>query len=333
MTLKENNIFYNQEIKEQYLNEFENPLLKVFASIPLKKARRTEKIYEKDVYDMTVEELEGVVGDLACSTANAAYNNIIAIEKYIDWSIREGYRKSNINPLRNIDKVKWSEQFVANYKNNYFTREQIEEMASELVNSSDKAVLLGLFEGIKGKGFAELLNLVEKDIREKNDVWQARLTNKDGSVRVIEISEMLAMSLINSANTPKYINKNGESDKRRESPLEDSPHVFKKARRGKSNDELLDHNFVTRKFTLFKDVFGMRFLKSKHVSDSGIMHMANELSEDGFITLDNIRVIADQFDTPYTYTDDKQYRNVTVIKRIIDIPEFEEMYGYKMQYK
>ena len=335
MGTKNKNIFYNQDIKDQYLDEIENPVQKIFASLPLRKARRTEKIYNKDVYDMTIEELEGVVGDLGCSTANATYNNVVALEAYIKWAIYKGYRKSNLNPLSRIDKVEWSKKFVATYKNAYFTRDQIEGMASELENPSDKALILALFEGIKGKGFAELLNLTEKDIREKDGVHQARLIDKDGSTRVIEISEMLAMVLINSANRYDYVNKNGKSagDHFTNSPLEDTPKVFKKARRGKSNDTELDFTFITRRFTLYKKVFGLRFLKAKHVTDSGIMHMANELSEDGYITSENIVAIADQFNTPYTYNDGKQYRNVTLIKRILDIPEFEEMYGYKMQYK
>lgn len=333
MRLKEKNNFYNQEIKEQYLDQFDNYPQRTFSAFPLKKARRTEQIYEKDLYDMTTDEMEGVLGDLACSTANAVYNNIVSIEKYIDWAIGEGYRKSNLNPLKNIDKVELSKNFVANYKNSYFTREQIEGMIIELENASDKAVLLGLFEGIKGKGFSELLNLVEKDIREKDDMYQARLTDKDGTVRVIEISELLAMSLIGSANSPVYFNKNGATGRNATSPLEESSHVFKKAKRGKTKDQFLDYTFITRKFTMYKQIFGLRFLKAKHIVDSGMMHMANELSEDGTITSENLLAIANHYNTPYTHSGNVRYRNMTLVKRILDIPEFEELYGYKLQYK
>src|SRR5690606_1173441 len=86
------------------------------------------------------------------------------------------------------------------------TREHVIDMADQLVNESDRALLLGLFEGIRGTGFSELLNLEEKDIREKDGIFQVRL---NGNERTIEISERLAQMLISAANRSEYNNKNG----------------------------------------------------------------------------------------------------------------------------
>lgn len=339
MNTKINNGFYNSEIKEEFLNSLDE-VSRVFSTLLMKKSSKTEKVYERDLYDLTVDEIGEVAADLEGSSNTAVYANVLRIEEYIDWAIDNGYRKSNINPLSAIDKVEWSKQFVASYKNYYFTRENIESMCHELYNPSDKGVLLGLFEGIGGRGFSELLNLKEDDIREKNGTWKVRLKDdKNEEPRYIEISEMLAEILISSANRPTYFNRNGMSTGNRyeQSKFENSPFVFKKTKRGKSRDGGLDAGYVSRKFQLYKDVFNREYLKSKHIVDSGIMHMANELQVDGILTTEQLYKIGDHFNTRFTYGDgklkQKKYRNVTVLKSIISIPEFKELYGYEMKYE
>lgn len=326
------NEFYNEELKQKFLNTIENDIARKFASYPLRKAKAIEIGFKKDLYDMTLEEVGEVLGNISCSTEIAAYNSTLILEKYIDWAIEVGYRESNINPLSRVNKPSWSKGYVAEYKNSYFTREHILDMMDQLVNETDKAVLLALFEGIKGTGYSELLNLKEEDIREKNGKFQARLKDKNGQVRVIEITERLAILLINTANRPSYINKNGATDigKRYESSsFENSPMIFKKTSRGKQGGEL-DSFFVNRKFVMFKQIFGHRHLKTKHISDSGIMHIANELQEDGVLSTSNARAIAEVFNTSFTSANGERYRNLTIIKKIITASEFEELYGYKI---
>ena len=56
-------------------------------------------------------------------------------EKYLDWAYNNGLRKSNINPLTFTDKVEWSKQYVAEYKNSYFTREKVLDMTREMLET------------------------------------------------------------------------------------------------------------------------------------------------------------------------------------------------------
>lgn len=333
--MENTNRFYNYEIKERFINSIENQITKTFSIYPLKKARAIEKSMGKDMYDMTLDELSEVLGELSCSGENAVYNNILKIEEYIKWAARNGFRKTNISPFSSVDKVEWSKQFVATYRNYYFTKDQIFEMMDKLVNPSEKAVLLALFEGIKGNGFSELLNLKENDIREKDGIYQARLKSKTGETRVIEISEKLAQVLINTANRPDYVNKNGKSSGGHYEKVQfiESDKIFKKTKRGKQDGEL-DGLFVNRKFIVYKEEFGFKHLKTKHITDSGMMHLANILQKNGVLTTVELNQIAEQFNTSYTSAPrGGRYRNTTVIKKVIQNDAFEELYGYEMKFQ
>lgn len=335
--MKKNNEFFNPDVKERFLDTISNPVVKTFSTFPLRKAKKTEEIYNKDLYEMTESQLREAISDFTCTSLQAVMNYVTKIEEYIDWTIEQGYRKSNLNPLSAIDdKTEWSKGLVAQSRNYYFTREDIIDLMDQLANDTDKAVLLALFEGIKGKGFSEILNLRAKDITEKDGRYWVKLKEDDGEERTIQISKLLADTLEDAADQKEYISKNGQSsgDHRHETtPFDlDSPYIFKKTNRGKQGGELT-FTFVNRKFVMFKEVFGLDHLKSKHITDSGILHMADQIAEDETITTSQIIEIANHYDTTYTHIEGGvRHRNTTVVKRIIEMDAFEELYGYKMKF-
>lgn len=332
--MTEKSVFYNEEIKKRFINTLETEAIKTFSEFPLSKALRTEDFYSKDLYDMTLDQIGEVASDLSCATLDAVYNNILKIDEYITWAIDNGYRSSNINPLKTINKRDWSKQFISSYRTYLFKREDIVEMMKDLVNEVDQAVLLALFEGVEGKGFSELLNLKITDI--KTEGKQPMLNLKDDAQekpRTIPVSELLVTKLKETNDQKEYINKNGLTTNQRyaTSKIEQSEFIFNKTTRGKQGGRP-DSFFVSRKFTEFKDIFGHEHLVAKHIKDSGINHMANELQVDGILSKDSMRMIAEQFNTSYTTAGEVRYRNLTKIKQVIDVAEFEEVYGYKMKF-
>lgn len=328
---------YNQEIKEKFLNELENLNVRKITSYPLRKAERTERLKDKDLYDMTLEEIETVMYDATFSSELAAYGAATRIEHYIDWAAENGYRKSNITPFHGVDKVEWSKNFVATYMRTFFTREQILEMCDDLYNNTDKAILLAIFEGIKGTGFSEILSLKfnDEDIYEEDGQYYANLKSKDKTPRIIPISNEL-YKLLDLANREyEYVSRNGVdvSNYAPATKYAESEYIFKKLNRGKQGGEL-NKFFINRKFQFYKEVFGLKYLKAKNIEDSGMMHMANELyKRDGEIGQKQIYEIGDRFDSPLAANDSKKYRNATVIKSILEIPDFEAMYGYSIDSK
>lgn len=326
--------FYNGEIKIEYLNTIQHPETRKLTAYPFMAAKETEeKIYKKDLYDMSIDEIADVMKALSVSSANTAYNHAVKFEQYIDWAIENGYVGSNINPLSGLEsKLEWSKQFVATYKQSAFTRQQILGMCEGLENYVDRAVLLALFEGISGEGFSEILNLRTKDLKEEDGKYFATLYQKDGSSRTIEISEYLYDTLHKADAAPEYYNKNGhaENDRQSTSKFLDSEFIMKKTTRGKQEGALTLF-FVNRKFQIYKEVFNLKYLKSKDIQVSGMMHMANELyNRDGEFKQEHLHEIGDQFDTSMTRVDKYENRNTNVIKLLLKTDQFKNLYSYDL---
>lgn len=324
---------FNSEIKMRYLDSFDEEKTAYITSFMFKKAKGTEVVLKKDIYDMNKFELEEVVRSLSAATEYSAYIKTVQLEQYIDWAINNGYVSSNINPLSHIDKKAWSASFVARYKQQAFTRKDILKMSEELYNWVDKAVLLAIFEGIGGKGHAELLNLTRRDLITTEDKFFAKLKNKGDQERIIEISETLYDLLIRTDQEDEYYNKNGKAegqDRYIKSQLLDSPYIFKKTTKGKQ-DNPLNANYIFRKLKIYKEVFGMPYLNSKHIEQSGWMYMAHELyQKDGGFKPEHLNIIAEHYDLTKTIVSGKVERVTGKLKSLLKLEQFEKLYGYKI---
>lgn len=330
--MSNDDMFYNNEIKEKFINTFENESSRKIAMYPLRIAKKTEVMEDKDLHEMTIKEIEDILRSMKSSTLNAVYNNINQIEAYIDWTISHGYRKSNINPIHSLDKIEWAKPLVNRYRNYAFLREDIDELVLDLVNYVDRAILILLFEGAGGTGHSELLQLKKSDVSGEKGDYRLNLTDKDGTAREIKVTDELISVLMLADSQREYENKNGEAlgEKYKYSPLEDSEYIFKKAIKGEQG-KALTHTYVNRKFNIYKKVFGYEYLKASHIKNSGMMHMANQLQKDGKLDKDGLLAIGEQFNTTPTQVDGKSYRSLTIIRRVIESPDFEDLYGYALE--
>lgn len=322
---------YNKEIKERFLESIENEDARNLVLFTFYNTYATEKLKNKDLFEMNRAEVESVMYSLSPSTATSSYNNIIRIEGYITWAIKNGLRQSNISPLDGVRKFEWGKQFISSYKSRTYSREEVLEMCDEMYNYVDKAILLALFEGIKGKGFSEITNLRPEDISKSLDGYSVSLKDFDESTRVIPISDKLAELLYLANSSKEYFTNNGApAVSEREAPMiyENSPYIFKKINRGVQGGKL-DRNFISRKFSLYKDVFSIKFLKASHIEVSGMMHMINELRKrDGGFKIEHVHTMAEHYNTPKSYQSES--RNYTVALNKVDTKEFERIYGYKV---
>lgn len=324
--------FFNGEIKTKYLNSFNNKETAYITSFIFIESKKMEKAFNKDIFQMSKNELGDVLRAQQASTEDSAYIKAVHLEQYIDWAITHGYAETNLNPLSSIDKKEWTKQFVAKHKRMAFTRQQILEESEKLVNPVDQAVLLCIFEGIIGEGYSEMLNLRAQDLKEIDDRFYAELHDKNGEFRTLEISERLYYLLLKTDSIMTYINKNGNSEttKWAESKLLDSPHIFKKTTKGKQEGKL-DLFFVNRKFQLYKEVFGFKWLRSKHIENSGMMHMANELyKKDGGFKPEHLKLVAEHYNISIAKVGSYEERPTTAIKTLIQSDLFEDLYGYRI---
>lgn len=324
--------FYNEDIKGSYIDEIESDVLKLIHSYFFKKVGRGEREINKDLYDMSFDEIEMILYALRPTTETASYNNVLRIDDYIMWAFDKGYRKSSVNPLDAVNKMEWSKKFVSHYSRTYFTEDEILDMCNALYNYTDKALLLALYEGIGGKGYKELLNLKISDIHERDHNYFVWLYDGEKE-RIVQISGTLKNYLMAANNENGYTSNNGKSlEKRSFSVYEKSDNVFKKSRRGKQ-DDALDNFFVLRKMTFFKEFFGNEYLRAKDIRISGILNMANELAgESGNLNRDEQKMIAEQYNTPMIKSSSNYVRNLYDVRKILKVPEFQDMYGYELSF-
>lgn len=325
--------FYNADIKEKYFQTIQNEATRETTIYAFKKATNTENILNKDVFEMNIDELGYLVADMSASTVDSAYNYACRFEYYIDWATVNGYRKTNINPFSGVeDRRKWAEKFVATRKKSLFTRDEILDMCEQLANYPDRALLLAIFEGISGEAFSELLNLQTRNLKEIDEKFYATLTNKDGEQRTIEISDKLFYYLHKADSAEIYYNKNGESEseKSSQSQFVDSPYIFKKLARGRKDGDI-DAFYVRRKFQMFKELFGAKYLTAKEIENSGMLHMVHEFHQkNGVVTEENWEEIAEQYDTSFIKYQGQDVRNILSLKRKAAEKIFEDKYGYSL---
>lgn len=278
----------------------------------------------KDITDMNEEEIKDILIKMKFSTVTSAINNINTYKRYIDY-----YNKEN-NPFYNFDSYsELASEIIAKDKNPRYTRKELLDMIEELNNDTDKALLLALFEGIKGKSFSELLMLKTSNLFKEKGKYYARLFDietKDYRPQPLEISEKL-YDLFHKADTQKAYRTNN-LEEIIETPFNESEFIFKKAKKGRQGGVVLDRHFITRKFIFFKDFFGNENISADDIVRSGMMHMAYELFKvSGKIGKDELLAIGEHYNTVMATSNGKDfYRNITDIKRKIFNEQLSNLY-------
>lgn len=320
---------YNAEQKKEFIERYTSIDSKLTIYWQFVKIAKIEFEKHKDLYEMDFQEVYELLEETKCSSINSAINHINTYKRYIEFFIHKGYTNRNVlaeteEPLSSLAK-----KVVADYKNVRYTREQLlHEMIDELNNYTDGALLLALFEGIKGKGFSELLTLKRSNLEQRPDGYYAHLY-EEGTYkqRTIQISEELYKLLILADYQTSYRTNNKDEDV--ETPFNESEFIFKKAKKGKQgNSQVLDRHFITRKFLFFKKEFGNSYLTADDIVQSGMMDMAYRLYvEKGKIGKEELLEIGDQYNTLMATVDKTSYRNTTHLKRLIFTNAFKELYG------
>ena len=213
-------MMYNKELKERYIKEKSiiSTLPNNYLNCQFNKVGKYEKELNKDVHDFTVYEIVEYYKILNVSSLEilAVLNSHLSL--YTQWCLEQSIVVDNQNHFLEIDlermrsclnKVLIEKKIVS--------REQIIEWTSSLPNPKDQFVILGLFEGLKGKDFCDLVNLRPEDINGNI------LTLIDG--REIEVSDELIKYAEDSMFESTYYSSSGSQIKTM--PLVDKGYVIK----------------------------------------------------------------------------------------------------------
>lgn len=326
---------YNEEVKNRYLERYDNEgTVNTIRSIFMKTAN-TERPLGKDLYNfsLTEEELIDVFKELnpLSTTVSASYGR--HIKNYLSWAIANGYRDDNINPLSGVDND-WYDQFVDKTRKIHWAEEELyKELIEKLDNAQDQALLSLIFEGILGRGFSELKGILYKHINWNNNEITI---NRDGEEKAVKVSDRTMRYVENAYKQQVYRIYNEKTGDYNEKELVSSDYLFKnvKSPRTKEGEPLSLQVFYNRMQSI-RDQHGLDLLTPNALKQSGINYnvylLAKEKIEKGEepeIGYDELAAVGEKYNTSkmtqngYSYYNThliREYCNEQVLKDLYDI--------------
>lgn len=324
---------YNWKVKKHFIYDIsENNGTRRTLYFNFKRAKKIENRYNKDLFEMTFEELESVLYAGKFKSENSVRAFISNITTYTEWASKNGYRGSNLPTLPSESFSSMAHKYVAKTMSVYFTQDELMEKYDYFNNLSDALLLQCIFEGIRGQGSSEIFNLKIEDVYLKDDKFYADLydTEKGTERTEHEISEYL-YKLMHDVNKLEFIN----DAKGRQLELIPSPYIFKKTSKGNKNQafgERLTSTYLTNKATYFKEVFETTKFRYKDVEKSGVMHFLNDIMKNkdtNIVGTEEYTMISDRFNIgKYNHINyDDPIVNYTAVKGMIDVDFYNENYG------
>ena len=267
----------NRFLKEQYPNESTRS---TYESI-LVATSKFELEKDKDLCDFSLSEAIELLIGLKKKTFNSLDVAQTIIVKYIDWCIEEKYSKTFINTFKLIDKEdlkKYTHRIAQ--RHSYIDRERLYQIAGELYNYIDKAILVLPFEGIRGRTeinhtFEELRNLKYSDIIPELNI--VTVTRDDDTQRHIKVDPRTMVILVEAIKETDYHKLNGEAKGRfAVMPLKQTPYILRTLDVESSQDEKITASSIGTRFVKFREYTGVKFLNSTLVFQSGLLEKCAE---------------------------------------------------------
>lgn len=211
---------YNAEYKERFMAERETEVIlsKGYLECQFEKVSSIEKDLNKDVSNFTFYEIMEYYKLLNTYSVNVLKVLNSQLSLYTQWCLQQNLVVDGQNHFLEMR----SEDYDACINKRLFDskvvlKSTILNWIGQLQNPRDQFILLGLFEGIKGKDFCELANLRPEDINEN--------TIKLCTGRTIEISDKLKYIIEECIDEEVYYSVS-EKDSRK-FPLIDRGYVIK----------------------------------------------------------------------------------------------------------
>lgn len=265
---------YNNDRKERFLNnEYPNPSTKKTNYLYLTKIGIFEKDKNKDLCDFSYEELKELLVGLKRESENSLNVIFSVITKYFDWCIYEEYITYPTHEL-----ITKQDKQNAIHRQQFFKREQIYNLCDGLYNYVDKALIICLYENIKGRpetnnSFEEIRNLKKTDIYP--DINRVILTRNNGDSRFISVNNKTMEILVRARDEVEYFKENGLATGRFATrPLRKTEYLFRTIENGSfsfNNDNRINIASIENKFRSFRRYLDIDYLNATIIFDSGLI--------------------------------------------------------------
>lgn len=270
---------FNENLKKRYIEEKKDSAVipSNYLERQFNNVEKMEVELNKDVHDFTVYEIIEYYKTLniAALESLAVLNSHFSL--YTQWCLEKNLVKDNQNHYLEIDLEQLTNclnKIV--FERKIISREQIIEFCEQLPNPKDQVVLLGLFEGLKGKNFSDFVNLKPSDIHENS------VTLFSG--RTIDVSDRLIDYINNSIEENKYYSISGGQAK--VMPLIDKGYVIKdypntKEGTGDFAKGRIIYNSIARSLNY---IGVLKFMSANSIAESGKINMIKNMAKEYNIT-------------------------------------------------
>jgi integrase len=318
------NEFYNEHIKNRYLDEMENEGSRATIKYIFIASKRAEEILGMDLYNFSKEDIASVMRNMSITSYHTARANVNYISNYITYCIKHGYRENNLNPLDTVDR-KWSSQFVDRTVKMHYSYEEFIDLLEDpmMHNGQDQALLFMIWEGIIGEKFSELLTLTFSDVDWNNNRIYVKERNEH-----ISVSEDCIKYLQKAYNQNTYYQFNPNTKEITEKELLPSEFIFKniKSTRGQENEPVKINVFYKR-LQAIKEIFNLSYLTPNAIKQSGMIYMAAQLFDRyREIEKEQFKEIGDKYNWSKVSNNEYEYYNVTLMKYFITRQNLKELY-------
>ena len=272
---------YNKELKERYLSVKRNTTQDIsYIEVKFQQTAEYEEKLGKDVSCFTGYEITDMYKMLNFKSFNTLSMFHSVLQQYTNWCIQQGVVADNQNHFLEFSRKQFDDiQNSIIKQKRLCTRKQVLSWCRELPNPCDAFLLLGMFEGICGKGYEELGKARFSDINIETRII------KLCSGREIEISKELIAIAEESSETFEYtaLTANGRKIKLVSDPndliVKEAPQATQS-----NNYKTLRHRIYYRMLKSFSYVGVAEWMNPNAVITSGKINYIRKKSDELGIT-------------------------------------------------
>ncbi|KOS61530.1 hypothetical protein FJQ98_16125 [Lysinibacillus agricola] len=324
---------YNREYKMKFIETLDVKEISEERYVYLfEKTAEVEFKINKDLFDMNFEELEITFYAAKRSKHRSLISYITTIKNYITWAKDNGYGVSPVHPIVESINTSFVDKYLYKEGLTYYTREALLMNIEKLINVRDKAIVLAVFEGIRGKALSELTNLRYEDLSEKEGKYYASLLSDEINLdnRQIEISKELYDLFVQTYRKTEYIGKKGNVTR-----VADGEYILRKNRVGEG-DIRFTVSMINSLFSgIIKTEFEDAQITVTSLIESGAMWYTNSLlKDDRVITKEIATNVMNRYGLYSFKGEKKSYPSFMRYKEVINDEFFEDNYGsFKYEFK
>ena len=290
-------MLYNEEIKLRFISERNKEVIlpENYLERQFRKTSDMEKELNKDLSNFTFYEIIEYYKLLNVSSLDSLSVMNSQFSLYTQWCLQENLVKDNQNHFLeiNIDIMRGCVN-KALFNMKIVSKNTILNWVEQLPNPKDQFVLLGLFEGIKGKDFCELLKLKPEDINKNNN------TAKLFTGREIKISDKLSSIIDECVLETKYYSITGNNTKIM--PLINRGFIIKDYPNAKDNvSDFFAGRKIYNSIMRILNYFDVGFMTANSIYESGKINMIKEqskklkISPKEYIYTNNIKEVEEKY--------------------------------------